>query len=212
MKKYLAISSALILGILVLFNSNVLSQRKSSKTDAFHESLKHEAAQDYKKSLQALEGIYKESKDDYLMNLRLGWLSYLAKKYEESKNYYTQAFALSKNKSVEALLGRTYPLAALDDWDGVVAMYEAALKLDPMNYTANLHLGQTYLNKANYSEAKNYLEKAYAYYPGLYDVNLSLGWTYYYLRDKQKAAALLTTALMLSPGDTLATKGLRLLK
>jgi tetratricopeptide (TPR) repeat protein len=159
-----------------------------------------------------LEGVYNENKDDYLVNLRLGWLSYLAKKHEESRGYYTQAFALSKNKSVEALLGRTYPLSALNDWDGVVAMYEAVLKLDPVNYTANLRLGQIYLNKTSYSEAKNYLEKAYTYYPGLYDVNLSLGWTYYYLRDKQKATALLTTALMLSPGDTLALKGLHLLR
>jgi tetratricopeptide (TPR) repeat protein len=212
MKTYVVMSSALVCGILVLLSSNVLSQRKSGKTDAFHESLKQETAQDNTKSVQALESVYKENKDDYLLNLRLGWLNYLVKKHDESKNYYNQAFALSKNKSIEALLGRTYPLSALDDWDGVAAMYTAVLKIDPMNYTANLHLGQILLNRSAYAEAKTYLEKAYAHYPGSYDPNLSLGWTYYYLGDRQKANALLTAALMLSPGDTLALKGLRLLK
>jgi tetratricopeptide (TPR) repeat protein len=212
MKKYVVMSSVLILGILVLLSSNVLSQRKSSKADAFHESMKQETAQDYKKSLLALEGVYKDNKDDYLLNLRLGWLNYLAKKHDESKDYYSQAFALSKNKSIEALLGRTLPLSALNDWDGVAAMYNAVLKIDPMNYTANLRLGQILLNKAAYVEAKIYLEKAHAHYPGLYEPNLSLGWTYYYLGDRQKATALLTAALMLSPNDTLALKGLGLLK
>jgi tetratricopeptide (TPR) repeat protein len=212
MKKYLVMSSLLIVGIIVILNSNVLSQRKSSKTDAFHESLKQETAQDYKKSAQALEGVYKENKDDYLINLRLGWLNYLAKKYDDSKQYYNQAFTISKGKSIEALLGRTYPLSALNDWDGVAAMYGAVLKLDPMNYTANLRYGQIMLNKGAYAEAKTYLERAYAYFPGLYEPNLSLGWTYYYLGDPQKATALLTAALMLSPGDTLAQKGLNLMK
>ncbi len=212
MKKYVVVSSALILAIVALLSSSVLSQRKSSKTDAFHESLKQETAQEYKKSLQALEGVYKESKDDYLVNLRLGWLNYLAKNHDESKSYYNAAYALSKNKSVEALLGRTLPLSSLNDWDGVTATYNAVLKLDPMNYTANLRLGQILLNKATYADAKNYLEKAYTNYPGSYEPNLSLGWTYYYLGDRQKATALLTAALMLSPGDTLAIKGLNLLR
>ncbi len=212
MKKYVMMTSVLILGIILLLSSNVLSQRKSSKTDAFHESLRYETDQDYKKSLQALEGVYKENKDDYLLNLRLGWLHYLAKNYDESKRYYISALALSKDKSIEALLGRTYPLSALNDWDGVAAMYNAVLKIDPMNYTANLRLGQIMLNRSAYAEAKNYLEKAYTYFPGAYDPNLSLGWTYYYLGDKQKATALLTAARMLNPDDTLALKGLNLLK
>ena len=212
MKKYIAMSLALGIAIIVLLSTNVLSQRKSSKTDAFHESLKQETAQNYVKSVEALEGIYKENKDDYLVNLRLGWICYLAKKYGESKNYYNNAFALSKNRSVEALLGTTYPLSALNDWDGVAAAYNSVLKLDPLNYTANLRLGQILLNKSVYVEAKIHLEKAWIHYPGSYEPNLSLGWTYYYLGERQKAAALLTTALMLSPGDTLARRGLNLLK
>jgi tetratricopeptide (TPR) repeat protein len=167
---------------------------------------------DYAKSIQALETVYKDNKDDYLLNLRLGWLNYQAKSYDESKKYYGQAVALSNNKSIEALLGRTLPLAAVNDWDGVVSTYNAVLKLDAMNYTANLRLGQISLNRGAYAEAKMFLEKVYASFPGDYEPNLSLGWAYYYLGDKKKAESLLTTALMLSPGDTLALKGLKLLR
>ncbi len=210
MKTFAIVSGALIVGILVVLGSEVLSQQKSNKVDVFHESLKQEQAKQIKKSIQALDAIYKENKDDYLINLRLGWLQYSAKNYEESKKYYGTATSLAGNKSIEALLGRTLPLAALNDWDAVESTYASILKLDPMHYTANLRLGQIMLNKGVYSEAKTYLERAHAFYPGEYEPNLSLGWTCYYLGDKQKATSLLTTALMLSPGDTLATQGLQL--
>ena len=212
MKKYLAMSSTLIVAVIVVLNATVFSQRKSSKTDAFHASLKQETAQEYAKSIQTLDAIYNDNKDDYLLNLRLGWLHYLAKSYNESKKFYGNAVALSGNKSIEAMLARTLPLAALNDWDGVVSTYNAILKLDPMNYTANLRLGQIYLNRAAYGEAKNYLQKAHVNFPGSYEPNLSLGWTYYYLGDKKNAEILLTNALMLSPGDTLALEGLKLVR
>lgn len=212
MKKFTVLSSILILGILAVLVTQVLSQKTPNKVDAFHESLKKESANDYKKSLQTLIGIYNENKDDYLINLRLGWVNYLVRSYEESKKYYGKAFALTGNKSIEALLGQTYPLAALNDWDGVFTAYLSILKIDPMHYTANLRLGQIMLQRGSYAEAKSYLEKAHTAYPGAYEPNLSLGWAQYYLGNKQRAELLLTTALMLSPGDTLATKGLSLLK
>jgi tetratricopeptide (TPR) repeat protein len=212
MKKFMMISAAAIAIIVALLVTDVLSQKTSTKVSAFHESLKQEEAKEYRKSIQTIEAVYNENKNDYLTNLRLGWLHYVVKEYEKSKKYYAQAFTLSGNKSVEALLGRTLPLSALNDWDEVGAMYTSTLKLDPMNYTANLRLGQILLNRGTYDEAKEHLEKAWSTYPGSYEPNLSLGWTHYYLGDKQKATSLLTTALMLSPGDTLAIKGLNLLK
>ncbi|MBI5471258.1 MAG: tetratricopeptide repeat protein [Ignavibacteriae bacterium] len=212
MKKFVLISVSAILIIVGVLATSVLSQKSSSILTAFHESLKQEDAKQYPKAIQSLEAGYKQSKDDYLVNLRLGWLHYLAKNYDESKKYYAQAFSLSGSKSVEALLGRTLPLSAVNDWDAVVGAYMSILRLDPMNYSANLRLGQIMLNRGMYAEAKEYLEKAHTAYPGSYEPNLSLGWTHYYLGNKQKATSLLTTALMLSPGDSLATRGLNLLK
>lgn len=211
-KNYVVLSLLFVAAIAALISAEVLTHKTSGKTEAFHESLKQENAREYRKSIQTLEAIYKDSPDDYLLNLRLGWLHYNAGNTLESQKYYAQAFTLSNNKSVEALLGQTLPLAALGDWDAVAAAYHSILKLDPMNYTANLRLGQILLNKGSYGDAKSYLERVHASYPGSYEPNLSLGWTYYYLGERQKASSLLTNALMLSPGDTLALQGLNLLK
>ena len=81
-----------------------------------------------------------------------------------------------------------------------------------MNYSANLRLGQIYLQNSDYNNAKKYLEIAYNSFPSYYEPNLSLGWNYYYLGYKDKAKTLLTQALMLNEGDSLATAGLNLIR
>ena len=212
MKRYVVISLAGIAAILALLSSSVLSQKPDAKMEAFHQSLKHETAGDYQKAVADLLPIYKQQNDDYLLHLRLGWLQYQNKNYKESKKYYSQAVQLTNSKSIEALLGSTLPLAALNEWNAVEEAYQSILKLDPMHYTANLRLGQILLNKGLYADAKAFLEKLHTYYPAAYEPNLSLGWTYYYLGERKKAGDLLTTALLLSPGDTLAIKGLSLVK
>jgi len=212
MKRFLTISIGTTAVILVLLGSDVFSQRTPDKARVFQESLKEETGGNYAGAIKPLLAIYGDQKGDYLVNLRLGWLHYHSGSYEESKRYYAEALAISRNKSVEARLGYTLPLSALNEWDAVEETYRAILELDPLQYTANLRLGQIYLNKGEYDLAKARLEKVQTYYPGAYEPNLSLGWTYYYLGNKKKAAEHLTNALMLSPGDTLATRGLNLLK
>jgi len=91
-------------------------------------------------------------------------------------------------------------------------LYGEIIKLDFNNYTANLRLGQILLNSSDFPNAKTFLEKVYNLYPGEYEPNLSLGYTYYYLGNILKAKMLLTNALMLSPNDSLATAGLKLVK
>ena len=212
MKQYVLISILAGIVILAFLSKEILSQSLTSKVEAMHESLTLEASKDYPKSIQALEQAYTSDKNDYLLTVRLGWLNYLAGNYAESKKYYEQAFTLSNKNSIEALLGETLPLSALNDWDGVAAAYKTILRTDSMNYLANLRLGQILLNRKRYQEARTYLENAFDHYPGSYEPNLSLGWAYYYLGNKEKAKSLLTTALSLSPHDTLATSGLELVK
>jgi tetratricopeptide (TPR) repeat protein len=211
MNKYAVIGIALVVILFGLLSTDVLSQKPDTKVEAFHKSLQHENTKEYQKAIQVLMPVVKEQKDDYLLNLRLGWLHYLAGNFTESKQYYGKAVA-ANSKSVEALLGRTLPLASLNEWSAVEEDYRTILKIDPMEYTANLRFGQILLNMGAYAEAKPYLERALALYPSYYEPNLSLGWTCYYLGDRKRAGMLLTTALMLRPGDTLAIKGLDLLR
>ena len=177
---------------------------------AFNESLQYEANNDYQKALDVL---LKNSfgNNSYLINMRLGWLYYKNEDYENSRNYYTAAIS-QQNNSIEARLGLTLPLAALNKWDDVSNLYLAILKIDVRNYYANLRLGQIYLNKGEYANAKKYLDRVFSLYPADYEVNLSLGWTYLYLGEKQKAEQLLTSALMMSTNDESATEGLKKLE
>jgi len=210
MKKYLILTALLIVAIVTLLAGKPASQKFPSTVPAFASSIDAEKRGDYAEAIKQLAAIYPEHKDNYLMNLRLGWLHYLSREYEESGKYYNAAIDISARKSIEAFLGLTLPMAALERWDGVESAYRSILALDANNYTANLRLGQIYLNRGEYAKAQPLLDKAHTFYPGEYEANLSLGWTHYYMGDRPKARLLLTTALMLVPGDSLALKGLDL--
>ncbi len=211
MKKIILPGVTVSILIIVFFAARILSQKPDTKITAFNSSLEYEKKGDYQSAINQLLNIYNENKSNYLINLRLGWLYYSIQDNASSKKYYNTALEINR-QSVEALLGLTFPLSALNDWNEVKKCYEEVLKLDPNNYTANLRLGQIHLNKMEYNVAKKYLEKVQAAYSSYYEPNLSLGYTYYYLGNVKKAEELFTYALMVSPNDSLATAGMKLVK
>jgi len=208
MKKYQSPSLIMILFFLLI--SGISYAQSANKTKAFNQSINYEAKNDYKNALDVLKKVAGEN-NSYLLNMRLGWLYYKNQDYNNSKKYYGSALIQSKS-SIEAMLGLTLPLASLEEWDEVQDIYVSILKIDANNYYANLRLGQIFLNKGEYSTAQKYLEKMYLFYPSEYEVNLSLGWTYLYLGEKQKAKQLFNTVLMMSENDESASTGLKQLE
>jgi tetratricopeptide (TPR) repeat protein len=211
MKKYVLISSAVIAVIILFLAISINAQATDEKVKSFNESVKHENNKNLDKAIESLKSVYDENKDNYLINLRLGWLYYQKKDYSKSKDFYLQAIKINP-KSLDAKLGLTMPLSAKNEWEKVKEQYSEILKINAMDYTANLRLGQIFLQNADYNNAKKHLEAAYNSYPSYYEPNLSLGWTYYYLGNKEKAKTLLTQALMLNEGDSLAEEGLKLIR
>lgn len=211
MKKFVFISTAFSIVILIFFAVKLNSKTPDEKVKAFNESIKLESDGKIDKAIEPLLKIYNTAKENYLITLRLGWLYYQKKDYPRSKDYYSEAIRLNP-KSIDAKLGLTLPLSALNEWNKVKELYLDILKSNSMDYTANLRLGQIYLQNGDYNNAKKYLEIAYNTFPSYYEPNLSLGWTYYYLGIRDKAKILLTQALMLSEGDKLASEGLKLLE
>ena len=209
MKKHLLI----IIVLLPVFIS-VAQNNNSSDTKllTFKNSIQEESIGNYAQAILTLMKIYDKYKDEYTINLRLGWLHYLNKDYDSSLKYYKKALALSYNKSIEAMLGATLPLADKGEWDKVKDYYNMVLNLDENNYTANLRLGQIDLNTENYLSAKSYLTKVIEMYPGDYETNLYLAWAYYYLGDNSAAYDLFTEVLTLNPGDESALEGLKLVQ
>lgn len=211
MKKFVFISTAFSIVILMFFAVKLNSKTPDEKVKAFNESIKLESDGKIDKAIEPLLKIYNTAKENYLITLRLGWLYYQKKDYPRSKDYYSEAIRLNP-KSIDAKLGLTLPLSALNEWNKVKELYLDILKTNAMDYTANLRLGQIYLQNGDYNNAKKHLEIAYNTFPSYYEPNLSLGWTYYYLGIRDKAKILLTQALMLSEGDKLASEGLKLLE
>jgi len=209
MKKHLLITMVLLpIFISVAQNNN----SPDTKLLIFRTSIQEESIGKYAQAILTMMKIYDKYSDEYTINLRLGWLHYLNEDYDTSIKYYENALAISYNKSIEAMLGTTLPLADRGDWDKVKDYYKMVLDSDENNYTANLRLGQIDLNTGNYLSAKSYLSKLIEMYPGDYEINLYLAWTYYYLGDNSTAYDLFIEVLTLIPGEKSALEGLKLIQ
>jgi tetratricopeptide (TPR) repeat protein len=174
--------------------------RPEEKARAFATSIQEENNGNLKRAIQVLLDLAGGGDADYLTTLRLGWLYYNAREFEKSAQYYRDAVRISDN-SIEAVLGVTLPYAAQGKWDAVQDAYKAILAKDKLNYTANLRLGQIYMNQGNYVMARRYFDLLSENYPGDYETNLYAGWTYYGLGSKAKAREAFINA------DTSAVKG-----
>ena len=201
--------------LILIVAAGLVLHAQDSKTNAaithFNASLTHEAKDEYVDALKEMEAIPADAKNDYAVLLRLGWVEYLNRKYDLSEKYYRQA-VMASYTSIEALLGLTLPLAAKQDWAEVETCYQKVLSIDPENYTAQLRLGQIYLNRGDYSGAAGHLASVLEHYPANYEAVLSSAWNDYGLGRKDEARKLFERALMLSPGDTSAQRGLSSVK
>ncbi|MCP5061618.1 MAG: tetratricopeptide repeat protein [Ignavibacteriae bacterium] len=177
----------------------------------FKKSVTEENDKNYKKAKEYISQLYDDNENNYLVNIRLGWLNYLTKDYKSSLKYYDKAAELSDN-STESLLGLTFPYYALGKLDMVEKLYERILEKDECNYTANLNLGQIYLNRTDYIDAKVLFEKLQLDFPSDYSANFYLAWTYYYLGSKSKAKKLFLNAIIAAPNDANALEGYNITK
>lgn len=176
---------------------------------ALSKSYESETAGNYTTAISDLKSVY--SKDSYIVNIRLGWLSYLAKQYTESIKYYDIAIAL-KPYAIEARFGCVKPLSAIESWEKVKAHYLQILKIDPQNTVANYWLGVIYYNRKEYANAANLFGKNINLYPLDYDSVIMLAWTKLYLNKSADAKVLFNQALTLRPNDSSALSGLKMIK
>ncbi|MFH0734482.1 MAG: DUF2225 domain-containing protein [bacterium] len=198
--------------LFMTFISYNCKDRQTDKLTAFTKSIQFEKDNKYEMALKEIEKLKKDFSEDYLTNLRLGWLYYNNKKYTESIKFYNEAFRLTSNKGIESLLGLTYPYDALGKTDEIIEIYKKVLEIDNNNYTANLKLGIIYYYKKNFSTAKNFLSKVYTLYSSDYSVNLYLGWTLLNLNNISKAKEHFINALINNVNDESAREGLEACK
>ena len=202
--RYFAISLILFFSVTAFGQTNY-----SVLQDAFSKSYAYESRGNYPDAITALKAVFQE--DSYELNLRLGWVTYLAGLFTESSAYYQKAIKL-KPYAIEAKLGFANPASALGNWDQVIAQYEEILVIDTQNTTVNYRMGSIYYGRKDYAKAEKYLEKVINLYPFDYDSMVLFAWTEYRLGKLREAQVLFNKTLLIRPRDASATEGLGLIK
>ncbi len=196
---------------LLLLMVSVSLAQESSKISVFNKSIAAEKIGNYDEAINVLTKNYSNEKNNYLFNLRLGWLYYVKGNYKTSEFYYKNALRISDN-SIEALFGISYPYSASKKIDELKNIYNTILEISPNNYKANLNMGLLYFNQGDYLNSINFLEKVVENYPSDYSANLYLGWSNYYVGGNKKAHRYFETVLMVAPNDPSALKGINATK
>lgn len=206
-------SKRLLIAAFVMFTIVAINAQSSyapigDLRSAFKDSYLYESQGDYASAIKVLSDVY--DRNNYEVNLRLGWLTYLNKQYDESIKYYEIADNLMP-LSIEAKFGLVYPYAATEKWGKVEEIYQNILKLDPNNSVANYRLGLIYYYKPDYDKAYKQFEKVVNSYPFDYYSVLMFAWANFRLGKYAEAESLFNRVLLISPDDASALEGLKAL-
>ncbi len=197
-----------IISVLFLMSLALQAQNITELQASFSKSYIAENQKNYIQAIDEMKPVYKEG--DYISNIRLGWLNYLAKQYGESITFYRKAITL-KPYAIEARLGCVKPLSAIENWEKVKEQYQEILKIDPLNTTANYWLGVIYFNRKDYKAATNLFEKVVNLYPLDYDSVIMLAWAKLNNNSHTDAKLLFQQALIIRPNDNSALSGLQMI-
>lgn len=194
---------------ITVMSGYLMAQNNATTQAAFVKSFESEKSGNYVAAINTMKTIYKA--DSYIVNIRLGWLYYLAKQYSESIKYYEKSILL-KPYAIEARFGCVKPLSAIESWDKVKANYLEILKIDPQNTIANYWLGVIYYNRKDFVNATKLFEKVVNLYPLDYDSVIMLAWSKLSTGKSADAKVLFNHALILRPNDSSALSGLKMIK
>jgi len=198
----------MITAILIMMGVILNAQPITELQSVYSKSYAAENKGDYTAAISEMKAIYKE--DDYISNIRLGWLNYLTKQYNQSIPFYMKAIALNPY-AIEARFGCVKPLSAIGNWEKVKEQYLEILKIDPLNTTANYWLGVIYFNRKDYKTATSLFEKVVNLYPLDYDSAIMLAWSKLNSSNYADAKILFQQALIIRPNDPSASEGMELI-
>ncbi len=165
---------------------------------AYYMSYRYEIAGDYRDAIRSLMVVYKSYPNGYTVNLRLGWLYYLSKKYSNSIFHYKKAIKVIPY-SVEAKLGLTLPLLAQGKYSSVERLCYQILNQDFYNYYGNLRLVYVLRKQKKYDLAEKVINKMLYLYPTDTNFLLELGILKFEKREFNNAKRILNDVLILDP-------------
>ena len=181
---------------------------ESASAKIIERSMQFEAKGNYAEALIAMSELSgDESKRTYFFHLRTGWLYYMLGQYERSAASYGRAASMAKD-AVQPLLGKAQSEAALLKWDAVAKSLEAALRLDPKNYTARSSLANAYYFLNRFKDSESLYREILKEYPGDLTARSGLGWSLLKQAKTTEAIREFKIILRVNPTHNLATIGL----
>ena len=185
--------------------AGALMSQNDPLVQAFSKSYQLEKNKDYSSSISAMKTVYDST--SYEINLRLGWLNYMAGFNQNAVSYYQHAVN-RKPYSEEARMGYNYPAYALGQNTQVKEQYLKILELDPNNTQVCYNLGLIYYYENDFKNALPKFNRIIELYPFDYDGLSMAAWTHYKMGHMKEAAALFDRVLLYSPNDKTAKEGL----
>jgi len=154
---YLA-SAAMIFGFLQGAEHNAQTREALAQSSNFATSL------DYDKAIAAILPLSASHPNDYTLNLRLGWLYYFDKRYDESERFYRAAMQ-SAPRALQPKLGLLLPLLANKKYDTAETIAKQVVDADPSNYYGNLRLAVALRLQSKTDDARAIVDRNLAKYP-----------------------------------------------
>ncbi|MBK3333292.1 tetratricopeptide repeat protein [Persephonella atlantica] len=196
-----------VLTILLLINGSYALEYQEIKK-SYYRSYQYEKTGDYENAIKALMFVYNEYPDGYTVNLRLGWLYYLMKRYANSVFHYKKAIKAAPY-SVEAKLGYTLPLLAQKKFSEVESICYQIINTDFYNYYGNLRLSYALRMEKKYETAVKIAQKMLALYPTDINFLMELALSKFSLGKKEEAKKIFLDVLILDPENITAREYLK---
>lgn len=199
---------AVCLLVLVTVTGSVWAGNKgwSEGSKVWLESVALESAADYDGALAKMPEFLQASGDQYLTELRSGWLSYQAREYDRAVKHYTAAARLAPSAQSPLMgLGNSY--LALKKINEATRVYEQALKQGSDNATSLKMLGSLAFQAGDYRKAAQVYGAVLEGYPEDTTALSGYAWALVYQNRKRDAEPAFLRLLLLSPDFPYAQQG-----
>ncbi len=208
--KTLTITDPRSLGLLATLGLLLLSPPASAGdavSAAFSRSYALEARGKYTRALAALQRVRSSQQHSYIYQLRLGWLSYLARKHRNAIRAYKQAARLAP-VALEPLQGLLLPQIAARRWKDALATADRVLRMAPGNYLTSTRKAWILFNLGRYRDAEQVYVKMLRQYPANLTLRAGLGWSRARQGRLADATRVFKAVLRYSPRNKSAARGL----
>jgi len=132
--------------------------------ESYFKSYDYEKMGRYEEAIKVLIPIYKKYPKGYTLNLRLGWLFYLDKKYNDAIKYYKKASILN-TYALDPRIGLIRIHLDRYDYEKAEHISYEVMKIDYYNFYANLYAIKALILQKKYDIALKITRKMLALYP-----------------------------------------------